>query len=556
MIVRTDKSLGDIHYEKTEYGPAINYYTKEIEDNPNSVTAYNNRGRALLKLNKYENAILDFTEAIRIDSRDLFYRNRSVAYFLNGQYEFALQDIDVLLKLNPNDIDAYNKRGDTLKALHQEQLAKSCYIKAIKIHIEQTKSDDYLSRAKDYISLAQFERDVKFSYNEINIFIQSIATSYNTFSNYRPKDHEKDYAALTQYRYALEECNNAIGINPNDFSAYEMRAYIFVESIQPYISFLTLKNGHYGDLSPWYSLNDYLSKLKELIPNDPELTICNKVTWHGDYENAIKDYNEMIRIKPDNSNVYASRGIAQYRNDQYHLGLQDLNQAIEMDPCNACAYNDRGTIYGENYHLNNALKDLNKAIEIDPYYSIAYGNRGIFSAKKYQINFNLVIKDLPYIDEERREKILNEAFEVDKTLNKAAILQKAKIHRNLIDKYKINVEQIEALCTINNTVRIWLTQTWPQIITKKDVFGNPVRLNDEACFLPGDIWNYITKFMVEIEDIKKMNEVAHQIRKNGFSFFAQKKINVSEKPPIEKENDVETLTVIAPDEIILPCRLQ
>ncbi len=85
---------------------------------------------------------------------------------------------------------------------------------------------------------------------------------------------------------------------------------------------------------------------------------------------AIDNYDEAIKLEPDNSYYYYLRGEAYYYLDSYELAIEDLTEAIRIDPQYAEAYAKRSDVY---YHLNQneqAIEDLTVAIQIDPsYYS-------------------------------------------------------------------------------------------------------------------------------------------------------------------------------------------
>jgi tetratricopeptide (TPR) repeat protein len=73
------------------------------------VTAYNNRGSARLDLGEYEQAIEDYTEAIRLDpSYALAYNNLGVAHKAQGNWEEAITDFRLYLELLP---DAENREA-------------------------------------------------------------------------------------------------------------------------------------------------------------------------------------------------------------------------------------------------------------------------------------------------------------------------------------------------------------------------------------------------------------------------------------------------------------
>jgi tetratricopeptide (TPR) repeat protein len=60
----------------------------------------------------------------------------------------------------------------------------------------------------------------------------------------------------------------------------------------------------------------------------------------GQYDRAIADYNEAIRIDPDFAFAYCNRGLARGNKREYDRAIADFEQAIRLDPNYANAYND------------------------------------------------------------------------------------------------------------------------------------------------------------------------------------------------------------------------
>ena len=62
------------------------------------------------------------------------------------------------------------------------------------------------------------------------------------------------------------------------------------------------------------------------------------------YENAIQEFNEAIRIEPDYVHAYQNRGVSYYFLDQYETAIADFTKAIRLDPDNALAYASEDTL--------------------------------------------------------------------------------------------------------------------------------------------------------------------------------------------------------------------
>ncbi len=94
------------------------------------------------------------------------------------------------------------------------------------------------------------------------------------------------------------------------------------------------------------------------------------------YDKAISDCNDAIRIDPNHAKAYNTRGIAYSDLKQYHKAISDYNDAIRIDPNFALAYNNRGVAYNALKQYDKAISDYNDALRLDPNLALAYNNRG------------------------------------------------------------------------------------------------------------------------------------------------------------------------------------
>ena len=65
----------------------------------------------------------------------------------------------------------------------------------------------------------------------------------------------------------------------------------------------------------------------------------------GDYDKAIADYTEAIRLNPKLAEAYYSRGFAYGKKGDYDKAIADYTEAIRLDPKYAEAYYNRGVAY-------------------------------------------------------------------------------------------------------------------------------------------------------------------------------------------------------------------
>ncbi len=111
----------------------------------------------------------------------------------------------------------------------------------------------------------------------------------------------------------------------------------------------------------------------------------------GNLDDAIDNYTETIKLKPNEAKPYVYRGLAHAKNDDFDDAIRDYTKAIELEPNNAMVYSDRGRAYARNGDLDTAIKDLGKAIELKPYDVGFYISRGRAHARNGDLD--TAIKD-------------------------------------------------------------------------------------------------------------------------------------------------------------------
>lgn len=97
----------------------------------------------------------------------------------------------------------------------------------------------------------------------------------------------------------------------------------------------------------------------------------------GEYQRAIQDYDEALRIDPDSALAFNNRGSAFQHMGDYDRALQDYDRAIRLDGSFALAYNNRGRAHHLKEEYVEAIKDYGEAIGIDSDHPLAFYNRGL-----------------------------------------------------------------------------------------------------------------------------------------------------------------------------------
>jgi tetratricopeptide (TPR) repeat protein len=177
---------------------------------------------------------------------------------------------------------------------------------------------------------------------------------------------------------ALVHLNRAINLNPSSAEAYANRGGIYN----------TKKN-----------LDLALMDLNEAIRLKPDFApaYANRgLVYYNrkDYERARADWEQTLRLDPQFPDIrkklenlrrfsqdrklaeLMKRGVDAASKGDPDQALADFNEAVRLDPDNADAYMNRGNSHSSIGSLDQAMDDYNKAIGLRPDYAAAYVNRG------------------------------------------------------------------------------------------------------------------------------------------------------------------------------------
>jgi tetratricopeptide (TPR) repeat protein len=86
----------------------------------------------------------------------------------------------------------------------------------------------------------------------------------------------------------------------------------------------------------------------------------------GEYDRAIQDYDQAIKLNPNLAQAYSGRGDAYDEKHEYDRAIQDLDQAIRLEPNNAQAFNSRCWARAILGQLPQALADCNESLRLHP----------------------------------------------------------------------------------------------------------------------------------------------------------------------------------------------
>jgi tetratricopeptide (TPR) repeat protein len=112
-----------------------------------------------------------------------------------------------------------------------------------------------------------------------------------------------------------------------------------------------------------------------------------------DYDRAIADFNEVIRLDPTFTSgaAFFTRATIYAFKEDYDRAISDYSEAIRLGPKYAPSFYNRGNVYFHKEDYDRALSDYSEAIRLDPKHAPSFYNRGVLWEKK--ANFDRAIAD-------------------------------------------------------------------------------------------------------------------------------------------------------------------
>jgi lipoprotein NlpI len=93
------------------------------------------------------------------------------------------------------------------------------------------------------------------------------------------------------------------------------------------------------------------------------------------YDKAFSDYTEAIRLKPDYFLAFADRGLAYRALGQYEKAINDFTEVIRLYPDNERSFWERGHTYYLFKQYDKAISDYTDAIRLEPNNAESYDER-------------------------------------------------------------------------------------------------------------------------------------------------------------------------------------
>lgn len=355
-----------------------------IEKHPAFAPAWVKRGNVRTFGGDWDGAIADYTKALQVDPKnDAAYRDRAFAHLNKENFAAAIADYDQALELDAKDIMAVTGRGDVHRVKGDGPRALADYNLAIRLA-----KDDFFGEV--YVSSAYFGRALLFMGQEqwdaaVTDFSQVIENGYGSkLSAYELR--AMVYGVRKKSALALADYDSILEMQPGHAEALERRGAIHLENGDR-----AKATADYQALLAIDPKNEKaIEALSTLAPNSAAdyIKVARTKASAQQWDQAIRVYDDALRVEPGNAEAYAGRASAHANNGDQERAYADYAKAIQLDPKAAGAYSGRAYLYESQGDHARAIADYSRSIEVADATDkvtriLAYTNRGdIYSRQK------------------------------------------------------------------------------------------------------------------------------------------------------------------------------
>ena len=339
--------------QEEKMGDALEYFNKDISDNPKSGYSYMWVSYIYLAHDEYGKALDAANMAVKLlpkkDTEYLTfaYGYRSKTYLCLGDTAKALADCAAAIKVDPKNTDLYNDRAQIYYELKKYDLADADYRKMTELKPGDVMG--YMGLGRNANAQEHWEDAIKqFDY------VMKLSSEYSSGYSFRAES----YIGLEKWNEATDDIVKALNLD------WDRKAHYLA---------LTVKEPAFTML---------VAKLKVQSVKTP-----NEATWPyiiGTMYEQAKDYGKAIEYYTQANSKDASEQILQkiaichYRLGNYEDALTYINQALNMDSTNVNFMAQKANIYYESGDAKAAVTEWDKVLSMQPEYGFGYYRRGWF----------------------------------------------------------------------------------------------------------------------------------------------------------------------------------
>ncbi len=339
---------GKAHADKTENDLAIISFTEAIKLYPGYADAYNWRGYLYHRKKEYDIAIIDYKESIRLnpDFTNTHY-NLAAAYVAKENFDMAIKEFLEAIRLDPNDKNNYVELGN-IYTDQKRDMESAIRLYTDMIRLFPADRDGFLHRGYVYELQKEYDKAIE-DYNQVIRLSPTFSWVYAS----RGRVYEKKKL----FDLAIKDYNEILRGLPNVHIIYLRKAYAYkasgktdlaIQSINEYVNLEMNKDAYIQRAWFYFDLKQYELALKDfaeairLEPKSVEGYLARGSFYRmtGRYDLAMTEYASILQTNPGERKVYIYRAYLQKVTGSYQLSIKDLETVLTLDPTYSSAYID------------------------------------------------------------------------------------------------------------------------------------------------------------------------------------------------------------------------
>lgn len=334
---------------------ALNYFNKELEDNPKNGYAFSCIAMIRHAQDEYGRALTAADMALKnLPKKDsefiaASYNIRAGIYLALEDTAKALNDFASAIKACPTNDDAYEKRAQIYYEQMKYDLADADYKQLIKL--DQGSVMGYMGIGRSRNAQKRWDDAIE-QFNCVAILYNDYSPAYSF--------RAESYIGKEKWAEATDDILKALSIDGDNKAFYLMQ---------------TLKEPAFGMMKAKMKIQGTKQ------PNNPYWPYCIGVMHeqNEEYEKAIPFYEEANNKDADDVNL---RRIAEcyYEIGDYDNALRYINQAIELDTTKVQYIPFKANVLYEMGNAKDAIAEWDKHQELYPEYGFGYYRRGWFKS--------------------------------------------------------------------------------------------------------------------------------------------------------------------------------
>lgn len=353
------------------YADAKDYFTKDLENNPQSVATLVRRGITTLKSSNQEtrlSGINDLKAAIEKEPENgTLYQVLCVLLSSTNEIDEAMAKANKAVELAPNDASSFFVRAYIFSLKGEPQQSYDDANKAIELNPDSFES--YIMRGVALEELGRGDEALK-------DFTTLLRKDYNfaqAFEN-RAETLRKKNDLAGAYRDAKE----AVRLNPKSYSALKVLAQTITSDHEEKLSVLeraialnpqasdayTLRGIEYATRFDFSKAKADLAKATSLSPNEyrPVQWLCEIAKIEGNPAEELEILTKFLRNQPDKTHALSARSKLYFEQKKYDEAIADISHIISKHSKDALAYYARGKCYVAKGDLEAARKDFDTGL--------------------------------------------------------------------------------------------------------------------------------------------------------------------------------------------------